>query len=156
MVMLLSEFFIRVWGIGKTFRGCPLSFPGALSQELCMSLCLLRCPGPHTPQDSLVLALGSDYTATPPCTTHHLLFLCFLSVPEEDPCDCESIVKFQAKVEGLLQALTRKHILSQRPLWGGRGGALWGGEGAILLVQWGWGRLVLACLLLKTGCILAR
>ncbi|XP_006924381.1 cartilage matrix protein [Pteropus alecto] len=27
---------------------------------------------------------------------------------EEDPCDCESIVKFQAKVEGLLQALTRK------------------------------------------------
>ncbi|KAF6345047.1 matrilin 1 [Rhinolophus ferrumequinum] len=31
---------------------------------------------------------------------------------EEDPCDCESIVKFQANVEGLLQALTRKHILS--------------------------------------------
>ncbi|XP_015427752.1 PREDICTED: cartilage matrix protein [Myotis davidii] len=30
---------------------------------------------------------------------------------EEDPCECESIVKFQAKVEGLLQALTRKHIL---------------------------------------------
>ncbi|KAG8506779.1 Cartilage matrix protein [Galemys pyrenaicus] len=35
---------------------------------------------------------------------------------EEDPCACESIVKFQAKVEGLLHALTRKHILSQRPL----------------------------------------
>ncbi|XP_055430803.1 cartilage matrix protein [Bubalus kerabau] len=27
---------------------------------------------------------------------------------EEDPCACESIVKFQTKVEGLLQALTRK------------------------------------------------
>ncbi|XP_055125801.1 cartilage matrix protein isoform X2 [Symphalangus syndactylus] len=27
---------------------------------------------------------------------------------EEDPCACESLVKFQAKVEGLLQALTRK------------------------------------------------
>ncbi|ELV11986.1 Cartilage matrix protein [Tupaia chinensis] len=31
---------------------------------------------------------------------------------EEDPCACESLVKFQATVEGLLQALTRKHILS--------------------------------------------
>uniref|UniRef100_A0A452TVN2 Matrilin 1 n=1 Tax=Ursus maritimus TaxID=29073 RepID=A0A452TVN2_URSMA len=32
---------------------------------------------------------------------------------EEDPCACESIVQFQTKVEGMLQALTRKHILSQ-------------------------------------------
>ncbi|KAM8791772.1 cartilage matrix protein [Rhynchonycteris naso] len=39
---------------------------------------------------------------------------------EEDPCDCESIVKFQTKVEGLLQALTRKHILSQRQMQGRR------------------------------------
>ncbi|EHH49702.1 hypothetical protein EGM_00411 [Macaca fascicularis] len=35
---------------------------------------------------------------------------------EEDPCACESLVTFQAKVEGLLQALTRKHIPSQSPL----------------------------------------
>ncbi|XP_033084769.1 cartilage matrix protein [Trachypithecus francoisi] len=40
---------------------------------------------------------------------------------EEDPCACESLVKFQAKVEGLLQALTRKHIPSQRWLGPGRG-----------------------------------
>ncbi|CAO2589273.1 Cartilage matrix protein [Lemmus lemmus] len=32
---------------------------------------------------------------------------------EEDPCACESIVRFEAKVEDLLQALTRKHILAQ-------------------------------------------
>lgn len=36
-----------------------------------------------------------------------------LSTAEEDPCACESILRFEAKVEGLLQALTRKHILSQ-------------------------------------------
>lgn len=39
--------------------------------------------------------------------------LSLLSTTEEDPCACESIVRFEAKVEGLLQALTRKHILSQ-------------------------------------------
>lgn len=100
-----------------------------------MSLCLLRCPGPHTPQDSLVLALGSDCPPTPPCNhSPSLLFLYVLSVPEEDPCDCESIVKFQAKVEGLLQALTRKHILSQRPLWGGEGGARGGRGGSHVLL----------------------
>lgn len=36
-----------------------------------------------------------------------------LSTAEEDPCACESIMRFEAKVEGLLQALTRKHILVQ-------------------------------------------
>ncbi|XP_038965345.1 cartilage matrix protein isoform X1 [Rattus norvegicus] len=36
-----------------------------------------------------------------------------ICVEEEDPCACESIVRFEAKVEGLLQDLTRKHILSQ-------------------------------------------
>lgn len=63
-------------------------------------------------------------TTPPPgqAHTHYpFLFFYFLSAPEEDPCDCESIVKFQAKVEGLLQALTRKHILSQPPLRGGEG-----------------------------------
>uniref|UniRef100_A0AAA9S8J5 Matrilin-1 n=1 Tax=Bos taurus TaxID=9913 RepID=A0AAA9S8J5_BOVIN len=73
---------------------------------------------------------------------------------EEDPCACESIVKFQTKVEGLLQALTRKHILSQKPLRG---------EGAVRRALWWRGGESLApCvvgsgrLLLKTGWILAR
>ena len=78
----------------------------------------------------------------------------FLPTPEEDPCACESIVKFQTKVEGLLQALTRKHILSQKPLRGGGEvkRALWwrGGESLAPCVV-GSGRL-----LLKTGWILAR
>uniref|UniRef100_A0AAZ3RHJ0 Matrilin-1 n=1 Tax=Oncorhynchus tshawytscha TaxID=74940 RepID=A0AAZ3RHJ0_ONCTS len=30
---------------------------------------------------------------------------------EEDPCECDSVVKFQKKVEEALQALTKKHIL---------------------------------------------
>ena len=35
-----------------------------------------------------------------------------LSVPtEEDPCECDSLVKFQKKVEEALQALTKKYIL---------------------------------------------
>ena len=35
-----------------------------------------------------------------------------LSVPtEEDPCECDSLVKFQKKVEDALQALTKKYIL---------------------------------------------
>ena len=78
----------------------------------------------------------------------------FLPTPEEDPCACESIVKFQTKVEKLLQALTRKHILSQKPLRG---------EGAVRRALWWRGGESLApCvvgsgrLLLKTGWILAR
>ena len=63
-------------------------------------------------------------------------------------------MKFQTKVEGLLQALTRKHILSQKPLRGGEEvkRALWwrGGESLAPCVM-GSGRL-----LLKTGWILAR
>ena len=88
---------------------------------------------PTLPQDSLVLALGRVCPA-PPClaTTHPppLLSPYFPSTPEEDPCACESLVKFQTTVEGLLQALTRKHILSQRPLQGagGWGRAPRGGE----------------------------
>lgn len=82
---------------------------GALAQELCMSLCLLRAP---RPRDSPVLSLVSDYPTSPTGShSHPFLFPCFLSTPEEDPCACESIVKFQTEVEGLLQALTRKHIL---------------------------------------------
>ncbi|EPY87285.1 cartilage matrix protein precursor [Camelus ferus] len=54
---------------------------------------------------------------------------------EEDPCACESLVKFQTKVEGLLQALTRKHILSQRTLRGGGRGRRMGWGGGM-----GWGR----------------
>ncbi|KAK2106337.1 Cartilage matrix protein [Saguinus oedipus] len=68
---------------------------------------------------------------------------------EEDPCACEYLVKFQAKVEGLLQALTRKHIPSQRwlgPGWGA--GQCWGrrGHGPTLngvrgsVVMWGPGK----------------
>ncbi|XP_051712734.2 cartilage matrix protein [Oryctolagus cuniculus] len=51
---------------------------------------------------------------------------------EEDPCACQSIMKFQATVDGLLQALTRKHILSQQPLRAaqGWGHGPWWGEGA--------------------------
>lgn len=34
------------------------------------------------------------------------------SVPtDEDPCECDSLVKFQKKVEDAIQALTKKHIL---------------------------------------------
>lgn len=59
---------------------------------------------------------------------HHLKYLCYyrlfhytcrynnselvLFVPtEEDPCECDSLVKFQKKVEDALQALTKKYIL---------------------------------------------
>lgn len=31
-----------------------------------------------------------------------------------DPCECDSLVKFQKKVEAALQALTKKHILYDR------------------------------------------
>ena len=44
---------------------------------------------------------------------HCSVWIPLLPTTEEDPCACESIVRFEAKVEGLLQALTRKHILSQ-------------------------------------------
>ncbi|XP_064137666.1 cartilage matrix protein isoform X3 [Loxodonta africana] len=77
---------------------------------------------------------------------------------EEDPCACESIVKFQAAVEGLLQALTRKYILCRRPLWGrgGAGGAgTWRGQGRMSSVV-GLDGLLLACLLLKKVWDLAR
>ncbi|KAM7373120.1 hypothetical protein PAMP_008000 [Pampus punctatissimus] len=33
---------------------------------------------------------------------------------EEDPCECDSLVKFQKKVEDALQALTKKYILYER------------------------------------------
>lgn len=33
---------------------------------------------------------------------------------EEDPCECDSLVKFQKKVEDALQALTKKYILDFR------------------------------------------
>lgn len=33
---------------------------------------------------------------------------------EEDPCECDSLVKFQKKVEDALQALTKKYILYNR------------------------------------------
>ncbi|XP_034269642.2 cartilage matrix protein [Pantherophis guttatus] len=32
---------------------------------------------------------------------------------EEDPCECEAVVKFQRKVDNLIKALTQKHILWQ-------------------------------------------
>lgn len=41
----------------------------------------------------------------------NLLFAVLL-LTEEDPCECNSIVKFQKKVEEALQALTKKYILS--------------------------------------------
>lgn len=69
-------------------------------------------------------------------------------------------MKFQANVEGLLQALTRKHILS---LGGGAGEkgaggrALWEEEREPRPLVWcGLGGLLLACLLLKVGCILTK
>ncbi|KAG7255685.1 hypothetical protein CRUP_021924, partial [Coryphaenoides rupestris] len=34
---------------------------------------------------------------------------------EEDPCECDSLVKFQKKVEEALQALTKRHILALTP-----------------------------------------
>lgn len=100
-------------------------------------------------------------TTPPPGQAHNhypLLFLYFLSAPEEDPCDCESIVKFQTKVEGLLQALTRKHILSQPPPQGrGRAGGGARGERRGSHALWCVGvSLLLACLLLKMGWILDR
>ncbi len=35
-----------------------------------------------------------------------------LFLAEEDPCECNSVVKFQKKVEEAIQALLKKHILS--------------------------------------------
>ncbi|KAH0631267.1 hypothetical protein JD844_005533 [Phrynosoma platyrhinos] len=34
-----------------------------------------------------------------------------ICIEEEDPCECGAIVKFQRKVDNLIKALTRKHIL---------------------------------------------
>lgn len=68
-------------------------------------------------------------------------------------------MKFQTTVEGLLQALTRKHILSQRPLQGDGGvgqGTAGRGEGASPLCEGWWLWLRLACLLLEPGWTLAR
>lgn len=126
MRTLLLEFLSGLRETGKTWL--LLQLPRALSQERHMSLCLLTSPKPPTfPQDSPVLAQPPQQV-----TTHHVLSLFHLPpTSEEDPCACESIVKFQSKVEGLLQALTRKHILSQRPLWGrgqGEGGPAGRGE----------------------------
>ena len=131
----------RFWGVRKTFRDCPLRHSWELCLKTSTCLCLLACPRSHTPQGTPVLAPSSDYPSPRQAVTHHLLSLShFLPTPEEDPCACESIVKFQTKVEGLLQALTRKHILSQKPLWGGgevRRTLLGGGRRALPLVWWG-------------------
>lgn len=41
-----------------------------------------------------------------------LFYELICSVPtEEDPCECDTLVKFQKKVEDAIQALTKKHIL---------------------------------------------
>lgn len=42
--------------------------------------------------------------------THRTNFL-VLVFAEEDPCECNSLVKFQKKVEEALQALAKKYIL---------------------------------------------
>lgn len=52
-------------------------------------------------------------TGHPPYPRSAVPTLSLLSAAEEDPCACESIVRFEAKVEDLLQALTRKYILAQ-------------------------------------------
>jgi hypothetical protein len=73
-----------------------------------------------------------------PTLAQHGFPLPLLSTAEEDPCACESILKFEAKVEGLLQALTRKHILSQAVE--GRSGEDWrstGGQDAGVIPQRG-------------------
>lgn len=41
----------------------------------------------------------------------HKIFVSFLFLSEENPCECDSIVSFQKKVENAIQALTKKYIL---------------------------------------------
>lgn len=111
-MVLLLEFFIRALGSQEDMQGSPSITPGGSVSGILHISAPSAVLGHTFPQDSLVLALGSDYpTSLPGNPSHPLVFLYFLFIPEEDPCECESIVKFQAKVEGLLQALTRKHIL---------------------------------------------
>lgn len=43
---------------------------------------------------------------------HQQFVFTVLLLAEEDPCECNSVVKFQKKVEEALQALTKKYILS--------------------------------------------
>lgn len=46
-----------------------------------------------------------------------LTFDLSISAPtDEDPCECDSLVKFQKKVEEALQALTKKYILHKMKL----------------------------------------
>lgn len=108
--MFLLELFIRAPRDQEDTQGPPLQclWEHWLKNSACLSASS-EFLGPETPQSCLWSA------TTPPSPTgshsHPFLFPCFLSTPEEDPCACESIVKFQTEVEGLLQALTRKHIL---------------------------------------------
>lgn len=119
-------------GSGRHSGIAPSVTPGSsVSRPLHVSA-FLHVPGPTLPKAvqfwprAVTTRLPGKQSLTISFPFPH-----FLPTPEEDPCACESIVKFQTKVEGLLQALTRKHILSQKPLRGGGEvrRALWAGGG---------------------------
>lgn len=88
--MLLLEFFVRALGGQEDIQGSPSITPGGSVSRILRISAPSEVLGHHSPQDSLVLALGSDYpTSLPGNPSHPLVFLYFLSVPEEDPCECE-------------------------------------------------------------------
>lgn len=61
------------------------------------------CPGPASAPPVLLAAGGGGGGLT---------FDLSISAPtDDDPCECDSLVKFQKKVEEALQALTKKYIL---------------------------------------------
>lgn len=63
------------------------------------------CPGLHSPSflPTIGFVAGGGLTFD----------LSFSAPADEDPCECDSLVKFQKKVEEALQALTKKHILKK-------------------------------------------
>lgn len=140
MEMLSLELFLGLGGSGRHSGVAPSITPGSTVSRTLHVSAFSDLLGPTLPRDPLVLALGSAHPGPRWAATHHPLFFpYFLPAPEEDPCACESIERFQAKVEGLLQALTRKHILSSGH-WGQgarRGQGLGGrGEGATPPLRW--------------------
>lgn len=131
MEMLVLEVYWGSVGLGRHSASPPLSLLGVLLQNPTrVSVFSVLTGPPHFPKipQSWSWAVSSPCPPATPPLTFPFLFPCFLSTPEEDPCACESIVKFQTRVEGLLQALTRKHILSQRPLRDGGSGRVRGRE----------------------------
>lgn len=72
--------------------------------EIGKKLQINTCPGKTTAiENSIIIQFKK--------TKHILTNLTVLAPVAEDPCECESLTKFQKKVEESLQALTKKYIL---------------------------------------------